>query len=62
MSSFSQRVAVTLCIILVLFNMSGITSARPQDGRSEEGGDVVAAAIKYLQDLDTKHAQYARPR
>lgn len=56
-SSFAQRVLIGLLICTLVLNLSCLTEARPQDDPAS-----VAEAIRLLQELETKHAQHARPR
>uniref|UniRef100_A0A182NE17 Uncharacterized protein n=1 Tax=Anopheles dirus TaxID=7168 RepID=A0A182NE17_9DIPT len=57
-STFTQRLLVALMICTLIADLSTLTAARPQDSDAAS----VAAAIRYLQELETKHAQHARPR
>lgn len=45
-------------IFALIADLSTLVAARPQDSDAAS----VAAAIRYLQELETKHAQHARPR
>nr|XP_029722801.1 neuropeptide F isoform X1 [Aedes albopictus] len=56
-SSFSRRTLVALLVCTLLLDLSSFTEARPQDDPTS-----VAEAIRLLQELETKHAQHARPR
>ncbi|XP_029722802.2 neuropeptide F isoform X2 [Aedes albopictus] len=56
-SSFSRRTIVALLVCTLLLDLSSFTEARPQDDPTS-----VAEAIRLLQELETKHAQHARPR
>ncbi|XP_021709892.1 neuropeptide F isoform X4 [Aedes aegypti] len=56
-SSFSRRALVALLVCTLLIDLSSFTDARPQDDPTS-----VAEAIRLLQELETKHAQHARPR
>ncbi|XP_049548534.1 neuropeptide F-like isoform X1 [Anopheles darlingi] len=57
-STFTQRLVVGIMICTLIVDLITLTAARPQDGDAAS----VAAAIRYLQELETKHAQHARPR
>uniref|UniRef100_A0A182RE83 Neuropeptide F n=1 Tax=Anopheles funestus TaxID=62324 RepID=A0A182RE83_ANOFN len=57
-STFTQRLLVALMICTLIADLTTLTVARPQDSDAAS----VAAAIRYLQELETKHAQHARPR
>uniref|UniRef100_A0A182IMN8 Uncharacterized protein n=1 Tax=Anopheles atroparvus TaxID=41427 RepID=A0A182IMN8_ANOAO len=57
-TTFTQRLIVALMICTLIVDLSTLTAARPQDSDAAS----VAAAIRYLQELETKHAQHARPR
>lgn len=63
MTSIKQRLSIFLLIGLILFLSISKTDCRPAPA-GEDGSDAnsVAEAIRYLQDLENKHAQYARPR
>lgn len=56
--TFTQRLLVALMIFALIADLSTLVAARPQDSDAAS----VAAAIRYLQELETKHAQHARPR
>ncbi|XP_065081440.1 neuropeptide F isoform X1 [Ochlerotatus camptorhynchus] len=56
-STFSQRILVALLVCTLLIDLSSFTEARPQDEPTS-----MADAIRLLQELETKHAQHARPR
>uniref|UniRef100_A0A182VPW4 Uncharacterized protein n=1 Tax=Anopheles minimus TaxID=112268 RepID=A0A182VPW4_9DIPT len=56
--TFTQRLLVALTICTLIADLTTLTAARPQDSDAAS----VAAAIRYLQELETKHAQHARPR
>jgi hypothetical protein len=52
---------ITLIVIgLIVFVNVALSAARPQNVAGENAD--VAAAIRYLQELETKHGQFARPR
>ncbi|XP_055628697.1 neuropeptide F-like [Toxorhynchites rutilus septentrionalis] len=53
----SQRVLFALLLCTLLLDLSSLVQARPQDDSTS-----VAEAIRFLQELETKHAQHARPR
>ena len=61
MTSMKQRLSIFLFIGLIMFLSISKADCRPA---GEDGSDAnsVAEAIRYLQDLENKHAQYARPR
>lgn len=54
MTPFTQRI-LPLAILLCMYYM---IEARPQNGDETN----VAEALRYLQELESKHAQFARPR
>ncbi|XP_062536117.1 neuropeptide F-like [Armigeres subalbatus] len=56
-SSLSRRALVALLVCTLLIDLSVFTEARPQDDPTS-----VAEAIRLLQELESKHAQHARPR
>uniref|UniRef100_A0A182MI53 Uncharacterized protein n=1 Tax=Anopheles culicifacies TaxID=139723 RepID=A0A182MI53_9DIPT len=56
--TFTQRLLVALTICTLVADLTTLTAARPQESDAAS----VAAAIRYLQELETKHAQHARPR
>lgn len=56
-STFAQRALVALLVCTLLLDLSCLSEARPQDDPAS-----VAEAIRLLQELETKHAQHARPR
>ncbi|XP_052888585.1 neuropeptide F isoform X1 [Anopheles moucheti] len=56
--TFTQRLLVALMICTLIADLTTLTAARPQESDAAS----VAAAIRYLQELETKHAQHARPR
>ncbi|XP_052869592.1 neuropeptide F-like isoform X3 [Anopheles cruzii] len=57
-NNLTHRLLVALMICTLIVDLSILTAARPQDNDAAS----VAAAIRYLQELETKHAQHARPR
>lgn len=58
MESFTKYIFSTFLLFLILFEVTiTSTTARPQDMSND-----VAAAIRFLEQLDNKHGQYARPR
>ncbi|KAL9693625.1 hypothetical protein quinque_012910 [Culex quinquefasciatus] len=56
-SAFTQRLLIGLLVCTLVLDLSCLTEARPQDDPTS-----VAEAIRLLQELETKHAQHARPR
>ncbi|XP_055588283.1 neuropeptide F-like isoform X2 [Uranotaenia lowii] len=57
-SFLSKRVLVALLVCTLLLDLSSLAAeARPQDDPTS-----VAEAIRLLQELESKHAQHARPR
>uniref|UniRef100_A0A8D8FH70 Neuropeptide F n=1 Tax=Culex pipiens TaxID=7175 RepID=A0A8D8FH70_CULPI len=56
-TAFTQRLLIGLLVCTLVLDLSCLTEARPQDDPTS-----VAEAIRLLQELETKHAQHARPR
>ncbi|CAO1440005.1 unnamed protein product [Diamesa hyperborea] len=58
MTSMKQRLSIFLLIGLIMFLSISKADCRPA---GDDEANSVAEAIRYLQDLENKHAQYARP-
>lgn len=58
MLTMTQRLSVIALIFMVVFFKISETAGKP----GPEHVNSVADTLRYLQDLENRHAQYARPR